>query len=774
MDSIKLRSFEEILNDFHFGFSLAETSTNYLSHLYKSLLFIMENNFVIDNPKLLIQNLRNVAFHNGFLELLSKAENYLNSKNWSFYSEKYPLNYMYQGLVTKKKVNLTEFLFVPNSEKYIGLSKTGKLELGNIKSIFSEVINEIEFDENFYDLRLSGKGQYVIALSSIYLGKPRNNSSIKHYKNKFYIWDIISKKHLSLYSINRYDFDQNIEFISEDCIGYSTEDNLIVVVNFRQDSIIGICDAHQAPIVSINGIPNSQFIISACEEKIILWDKKSSKVLKELNFKTRIKEVKLIEKENLALIFSKDKGDNTYLSVWNYKLNKKICEQKNGFYWIDLSDDDELKDKLREFERNPPGPILETIMIFHPKKMDESHFLIFEDKKIVIFEGTHCMMKVNYETGKLEELLPYSQRFKSLIEINQNSCLLLSDNEVEPNKYPVMLIDLEKFAFVPLFINVSNVINHTFPNGKNVIVSLEDHLLSIWDVAQLGRKTPGERIYDKAYISPNKEYIVALGEKDNSLTILNPESKETISRLQKDNQQIVFDNSFLSGGVKIAFQLIENGKTQKKQEMVIWNVSECNEEMKYELENEGIYQCVEISVDHLQFIPLQQEEYFFNEETMTIETLRDKKFYFSTVNGGYKCEFADNGSIQLFDIVSNELINELDVNFQWPKKVLIDRNGSFMVIIGNENLVFLWNLDNGHIEFEGEISNIETEIRFTSNLELCFINKFKDIEIWDLGIGKEIANITGPFLSCDLSNDGKLLCMVDTHGFLHILDKVDF
>jgi hypothetical protein len=43
-----------------------------------------------------------------------------------------------------------------------------------------------------------------------------------------------------------------------------------------------------------------------------------------------------------------------------------------------------------------------------------------------------------------------------------------------------------------------------------------------------------------------------------------------------------------------------------------------------------------------------------------------------------------------------------------------------------------------------------------------------------LGAGKEVTRIYGSFLSCDLSNDGKLLCAIDIYGFLHILDKVEF
>jgi WD40 repeat protein len=713
-DSIVQRTIDEVIADFVFGLSLIESPPSFLNQLFKCLLIIKDRTDQDENQKLFFQQLRNTAFHNGFPELVSKTENYLRSNKWSYFSEKYSLSCLYQGIIMKKKITSTDILLIPNSYKYLELAPTGKLELFDLKLNSSEFINDVDFSENFYDLKLSSSQQHVIVLSSVLLSEPISKSSIKYYTNHFYIWDILSKNQIHLESTKSFKFDGYIEFISDNCIGYSTEVNQIVFVDFIKDKIIGICDAHNLPIVSIKEISNSQFVIIASEEKIILWDLKSSKLAKELHFRTKIKEVKLIEKGNLAFIFSMDNVENTYLTVWNYKLNTKLFEWKNGIYWIELSDNEEEKRKLLELEKKIKSSRITLIANIRPRKKDESHFLVFEEHKIAIFEGAHCIMMVNYESGKIEKILPYSQRFESLLKINKNTCILISDNKAKPNNYPGMLIDIEKFDFVPLFINASHVTNHTFSNGQDVLVEIQGQILTIWDVLQLERNIPISRIYDKVYLSPKKDYIIASNEKDKSLIIINPINNEINYKIQNENKQFVFNNTFLSGGEKIAFQTIEENKNH----IVVWKVLEKTVDSKYEVDSEGHFQCVEIVDGQIQILPLQQEEYIFDQESMTLETLEVKTFYFSSANGGYKCDFGNNGFIKLFDLVSNNLINELDVNFQWPKKVMIESNGRFMVIIGKDNLVKLWNLNNSQIEFEGELPNIESEIRFSTNLEI--------------------------------------------------------
>lgn len=762
-----------------------------------------------------IQQMRNRALELSLDSFRSKADIYISHNKIPSLFETFPIGNESKEVVqtiTNKHGEICSLHFIPRSNLLLSAPLSGSaLSIWDYRS--GRLVKEIENNSfHFNNVVLSPDGEFAFCITR---GKEgyEDGKYFSEQKPFISIWDIKDGKFVAVSSEEHWNFNGVFSLLDKEKGLFATNDHSLILFNFKNQTVLREVPAHSDTIIDICANEKKRIACSISKDgRVRVWDLDEFTELSSFQGpKSTWAKSEIIKNGRYIVCWHKDCNQDLSL-VAMPRLNSK--EEVKDYFTGRLSIWD-IQDGVAKYELNSTPDII-------TKMLEDDH-----SWKMFAMQGLGSSF--SYGIGPYKELLKVSSDERWIL------CHQLGGE--------FLLLDLKDKAG-PSFLNIGNdVIDFSFSeDGRRAFFVCNDpNLITAYDfTTDLFKDFYGHLSKITALsVSQNDEYF-ASGSQDGEIKIWN---LKPVQELQENNQVNMCKSkgTFSLDGKKIAFYIKNQRKVQlfELENALIKLINDLPLEgdlisMRFSLNGRTLLletdsiRSIDIKTGELQaeytypklgeswqqtFYPIEaypgqiralmekmkQIELFDSDELAaskdrySIYDLNQNKFlrevngercWIFTTKAGSLLATDANGRLCIFDIDSNELLNE----FVYEKGDLINcvatKNGRFMACLYSDYKFVIWDLRTSSKKTEFLVNDHETmNLNIFSNGKnefslgedgkiLAFIAD-KQLYIWDIPESKLLAYLPGSFVSCDFSPNSDYLLVVDSFETSHLLELVN-
>ncbi|MAT45416.1 MAG: hypothetical protein CL609_24070 [Anaerolineaceae bacterium] len=769
VDHFQTRSVSDVLKDYSYAIRLKfEEEIDIQIEQFFMSLSIGADNFTSNLEECyLLQQIRNIAFHNQYDKLLDWIELYLEPNNLAYIAENKVLKNRYSALHWKLEFEAEDIKPLADNEKFLTLAENGDLFLGNAHN------KEIQpFYQNLpagdgvshHKIILSPNEKYLIIIATQQVDQPITESDkvnrwftyiakVFNLKNKEYIIEFTEKQDGVL---------DKFVFLDDETLVYESNHHEVIVFDILQRKIKTVLTGHTEPLVMIETLRREESIISADKNRVLIWNLSNNTIIKEFTFSFNILEIKILQSKNWLFVYGENDIDFTYVEVIDIRNLKSQYKIENAG-WIIENNPNHREDAIEIFKQIPKvNPDYISLNFYRNENFP--HFTIHENRQELLLYGTNCEIVFDLKTGKKLNIIKDNDAVKSL-EIVSDFYLILDVWLNENGVPPMRVYDPIKDQTYSIYSAPTIIDNYKVSCNKNYVYLLGENRLTVLDFSQLMDLVTDDILLLDIFISPNNDFIVGQTENFHRFALIDLVQR-TVNLVPHDH--VVSGFTFSLDGKTLIYQCDDKFIFYDLEHKIKTKSIDCDESLSKLIElPDGKYKIVDNAIHG------QDPEMFSWDDDgleIIIKPIKQlKNDYFQTINGGYRCEYGKDQMVRFYDLDSDHLLHELFVDSLEVSDVQINFEGTHCCFKSVNNYLQYWDLSQDRMIFQRQFDFDIHNLSLSENHTCSFLDKSGMLYVWDLIFGKQIGLIFGPFTKAKISPNGKFLLALDNYGFPHYL-----